>query len=179
MRVRTAVLALVAEIEDVLVAMSMARNISDRNVGKSSSLRVGRCLGFIEMVPVVGSITIFWRPESEEEITMPLVEPGAAIYGSLLGSGVRTSTDIGANLGLRRHLRTRISSWLNDHSSAASRVSRGGVGVGGGECATPFVWLWWFCTLGVTVLELDGDEDGGWGEGVEYSCVVEDRGGVQ
>ena len=38
--------------------MSIARNMSERKVGKSRSRRVGRCLGLIEMAPVAGSITM-------------------------------------------------------------------------------------------------------------------------
>ena len=93
-----------------LFAMSMARNIRERKVGKSSSLRVERCLGLMEMVPVAGSITIFCRPESAPDMMMPLVVPGAAMYGSLFGSGVRSAMDIGENLLSSRHFLTRMSS---------------------------------------------------------------------
>ena len=79
MRVRTATLACVAAGEESRAVMSIARNIRDRKVGKSSRRRVGRCLGLIEIAPVVGSITMFCRPESLEEMIIPLVEPGAAM----------------------------------------------------------------------------------------------------
>ena len=39
--------------------MSIALNISDKKVGKSSRRRVGRWRGLIDIVPVVGSITMF------------------------------------------------------------------------------------------------------------------------
>ena len=101
-----------------LVAMSMALNISDKKVGKSSKRRVGRCRGLIDMVPVWGSITMFCSPESAPEITSPFEDPGAAIYGSLFGSGVFSTMLMGPNRGDKRHFLTRMSSWLKDHSSA-------------------------------------------------------------
>ena len=82
----------------------------------------------MEMVPVVGSITMFCSPESVPEIIMPFVVPGAAIYGSLLGSGVLSMTEMGENLLSSRHFRTRMSSWLKDHSSADRRVVADGLG---------------------------------------------------
>ena len=92
---RTAFAALSAMIEFCLVAISIARNISERNVGKSSKRRVGKCRGFMEIVPVVGSIIMFCRPVSEPEMTSPFEEPGAAMYGNLLGSGVFSFIEIG------------------------------------------------------------------------------------
>ena len=59
--------------------MSIALNISDKKVGKSRSRSVGKCFGLIEIVPVLGSIIIFWSPESVPEIIRPLEDPGAAI----------------------------------------------------------------------------------------------------
>ena len=59
--------------------MSIARNISERNVGKSRSFKVARCFGLMEIVPVVGSITMFCSPESVPEMIMPFVVPGAAM----------------------------------------------------------------------------------------------------
>ena len=47
-----------ATMELHLLAASMARNIRDKKVGKSRSLSVGRCLGLIEIAPVVGSMTM-------------------------------------------------------------------------------------------------------------------------
>ena len=114
--------------------MSIALNISDKKVGKSNNRKVGRCFGFIEMVPVVGSITMFWRPESVPDITRPLDEPGAAMYGNLLGSGVFSIMLIGSNLDERRHFFTRMSSWLKDHSSAERREARFWGVLGGANC---------------------------------------------
>ena len=143
-RWRIAIEALSAIRELHLLAMSVARNISERNVGKSRSFRVARCFGLIEMVPVVGSMTMFCRPESVPEIIMPFVVPGAAIYGSLLGSGVLFMTEMGENLLSSRHLRTRMSSWLKDHSSADRRVvvadGLGGAEVDEGEAAAELSW---------------------------------------
>ena len=76
---RSAVAALSAVAEGCRLVMSIARNISERNVGKSSKRKVGRCRGFIDIVPVVGSMVIFCIPVSAEDIMMPLVEPGAAM----------------------------------------------------------------------------------------------------
>lgn len=87
-----------ATMELHLLAESMARNIKDRKVGKSRSLRVGRCLGLIEIAPVVGSMTMLWRVESAPEMMIPLAVPGAAMYGSLFGSGVFSMIEIGVNL---------------------------------------------------------------------------------
>ena len=58
--------------------MSIALNIRDRKVGKSRRRRVCRCLGLIEIDPVVGSMTIFCRLDSGPEIIIPLADPGAA-----------------------------------------------------------------------------------------------------
>ena len=57
-RWRMATEARSATMELHLLAESMARNIRDKKVGKSRSLSVGRCLGLIEMAPVVGSMTM-------------------------------------------------------------------------------------------------------------------------
>ena len=107
---RTALAALSPTIEFCFVAISIARNIKDRNVGKSNNRRVGRCRGFIEIVPVAGSIIIFCSPESEPEMTKPFEEPGAAMYGSLFGLGVFSVMVMGWNLAESRHFFTRISS---------------------------------------------------------------------
>ena len=77
--VRTAFAALSPMIEFWPVAMSTARNIRDRKVGKSRRRSVGRCRGFNEMEPVLGSIIIFCSPESVPERIKPLEEPGAAM----------------------------------------------------------------------------------------------------
>ena len=151
MSVRRAAAAFDAVAVDCWFDISIARNIRERKVGKSRRRSVGRCRGLIEMVPVVGSITIFCMPVSALAITMPLVEPGAAMYGSRLGSGVLISIEMGANLASSRHFLTKMSSWLKDHSSAARRVARGGVGIGGGECMVLSELLLWFCTLGVVL----------------------------
>ena len=99
-----------ATMELHLLAESMARNIRDKKVGKSRSLSVGRCLGLIEMAPVVGSMTMLWRAVSAPEMIIPFVVPGAAIYGSLLGSGVLSIIEMGENLLSSRHFFTRMSS---------------------------------------------------------------------
>ena len=57
-RWRSAIAALSAVMELHLLAMSIARNMRDKKVGKSRRRRVGRCLGFMEMVPVAGSMTM-------------------------------------------------------------------------------------------------------------------------
>ena len=133
--VRTALAALSAIIEFCWDAMSMARNISDRKVGKSRSRRVGRWRGRTDMVPVVGSSTIFWRPESGPVRTIPLAEPGAAIYGRRLGSGGCGLSLMGCRAGLSKHRFTRISSWEKAHSSADRRVVYG-VAVGVEDCGS-------------------------------------------
>ena len=123
MRVRTALVAALPAGVFCLVAMSMALNIRDRNVGKSSSFSVGKCLGFRDMAPVTGSIIIFCRLVSGPAMIMPLAEPGAARYWSLLGSGVLCEIEMAGSFTLRRHFFTRISSCENDHSSADSSLT--------------------------------------------------------
>ena len=80
MSIRTAFAAAMAAGVPFLVAISMALNMSERMVGKSSNFKVGRCFGLREMVPVVGSMTMFCRLESAPVMTIPFVEPGDAIY---------------------------------------------------------------------------------------------------
>ena len=57
-RVWRAVAAALLASELTLIHMSIVLNINDKNVEKSSSLRVGRCFGLIVMAPVDGSIII-------------------------------------------------------------------------------------------------------------------------
>ena len=123
MRWRKAWEALSAMMELQRLAMSIARNMRERKVGKSSSRRVGRCRGFIEMVPVAGSMTMLCSPVSLPEITIPFAVPAAAMYGSRLGSGVLSAMEIGAKRLSSRHFLTRMSSWLKDHSFAEKRVA--------------------------------------------------------
>ena len=124
----------------------MVRNIRDRNVGKSSSRRVGRCFGLSEMVPVEGSITILCRLESAPDTIIPLVEPGAARYGSRLGLGVSVTMEIAGRSLLSKHFFTRMSSCEKDHSSAESSfiaVAGADGGGGVGDEATEAVGIWW------------------------------------
>ena len=80
MSVRTARAANVPASDLSRTHMSIARNINERNVGKSRRRSVGRCLGLIEIEPEIGSMNILCRLESAPAITMSLVEPGAARY---------------------------------------------------------------------------------------------------
>ena len=97
--------------------MSIARNIRERKAEKSKRRRVGRCLGLRVMVPVVGSIIICCSPGVGLAMTIPLVDPGAAMYGSLLASGVFSNTEILRRLALNSCFRTNTSSWEKVHSS--------------------------------------------------------------
>ena len=101
-----------------LLAISMVRNIKERNVEKLSKRRVGRCLGLREIAPVIGSIIICCSPVADADTMMPLVEPGAAIYGSRFALGALSWIVIGFKLRLRRCFRTRMSSCEKAHSSA-------------------------------------------------------------
>ena len=82
--------------------MSIVRNMSDKNAEKSRSRRVGRCLGFSVIAPVEGSIIICCNAEDVEETTIPLVDPGAAMYGSLFAFGDPSRMVRFRRLGLNR-----------------------------------------------------------------------------
>ena len=97
--------------------MSIARNIRERKAEKSNRRRVGKCLGLSVMVPVVGSIIICCMPGVGLAITIPLADPGAAIYGSLLASGVFSNMEIARRFVLKSCLRTNTSSCEKVHSS--------------------------------------------------------------
>ena len=116
------------------MAISIDLNISERNTEKSISLIVGRCFGFNVMAPVVGSIIICCSEDVEEETTIPRVDPGAAIYGSLLALGVPSLIVIVCRLELSRCFFANRSSWEKVHSSADKRVVVEGGGVEGGVC---------------------------------------------
>ena len=59
--------------------MSIVLNMRERKAEKSNKRRVGRCLGFKVMAPVIGSIIICCRDEAVDETTIPRVDPGAAM----------------------------------------------------------------------------------------------------
>ena len=89
MNVRTASAANLPASDFSRRAMSIVRNIRERNVAKSISRRAGKCFGLIEIDPVSGSITMLWSVASDPPATtMPFVDPGAARYWSRFGSGV-------------------------------------------------------------------------------------------
>ena len=98
----------------------MDLNIKDKNAEKFSRRSVGRCLGFSVIAPVDGSIIICWRPDVVEETTIPLAEPGAAIYGRRLAFGAPSRTEMIFKLRLNKCFLTRISSCEKAHSSADS-----------------------------------------------------------
>ena len=114
------------------MVMSIDLNIRERNTEKSMSLSVGRCFGFSVMAPVVGSIIICCNEEVEEETAIPRVDPGAAIYGSLLALGVPSLIVMVCKLELSKCFFTNRSSWEKVHSSADKRVVIGAGGVESG-----------------------------------------------
>ena len=125
MRVRTGfAVALPVDVPS-LSDMSIALNINDRKVGKSRSFRVGmhRWLGFSEIAPVIGSITISpcfvgWYLVRRWWFRSWTRGVRAARYWSLFGSGVLLEIEMAWRFSFSRHFLTRISSWENDHSSA-------------------------------------------------------------
>ena len=92
------------------VAMSMVRNIRERNAENPNKRNVGRCLGLMVIAPVVGSIIICCMPAEDDATTMPREDPGAAIYGNLFAFGVPSLTDMVLRFLLSKCFRTKISS---------------------------------------------------------------------
>ena len=125
-RVWIAAAAAVPALELSREAISIARNISERKAEKSKRRRVGRCLGLRVIVPVVGSIIICCRPGVGLAITIPLAEPGAAMYGSLLASGVFSTMEMARKLALSNCFRTNTSSCEKVHSSTESKEDEAG-----------------------------------------------------